>query len=201
MRKLTLLLLAAVIFVSVNVANAGIYFEPYFGSLVSGEISGETYDAAYDLDNDNEKTVAVTGSVYGARVGMDFINVAMGLDYMAGSPSFDGDSSTLTNMGIFFAFKIPMVRFWAEYIFSAKVSSTNDDDETATFDKGTGTKIGVGYSPIPYLSINFEVLSNTFTEVSIEDENGDDILDAANLDWKDHENKLSAYMLSISVPI
>jgi hypothetical protein len=184
-----------------NSAKAGIYFEPYFGSFVGGEMSGETFDEVHDSDPDEPATPKVGGNGYGARIGMDFINVAAGIDYMGANPTVDGDGSTLTNMGLFLAFKIPMFRFWAEYIFSAKLSAVDDDDNQLAWDKGTGTKIGFGYSPVPFFSINLEVISNTYTEFSFENEDGDDILEANNLDWKDHENKLNAYMLSLSIPI
>lgn len=201
MRKLTLLLLVSILFVTMNVAKAGIYFEPYFGTFVNGEISGETYDERHDLDSDNDTEESVTGNGYGARVGMDFINVAFGIDYMgAGSKSGD-TTSTLTNMGAFLAFKIPMFRFWAEYIFSASIKAEDEDGNKIEYGKGSGTKIGVGYTPIPFLSINFEVMNNTFTSLSFEDENGDDVLEANNYDWEDHENKFTTYFLSLSVPI
>lgn len=211
MKRIFLLGLIAVASFYYSSAKAGVLIEPYLGTLMMSEISGDTFTELNDLDDDNATEESITGMMYGARLGYGIPGGIMaGLDYTMASGKLDDYESKLTEYGVFVGFQLPMIRFWATYMLSSTFTNAGEDEDTEDpitldFLKGSGYKVGVGYSPLPMLSINFEMRSITYTEMSITND-GDDIFDGTapytgDLDFSEHENTWSSYLLSVSVPI
>ncbi len=132
-------------------AQAGFLIEPFIGYGVSGDYDqGSTY---YDLST----------TMFGARAGLTMLGFMYGLEYATGSlsvgtsPETSGDS---TDLGAFVGFEFPiMIRVWATYYFQ---SSMQFDGGSKI--NGSGTKLGVGYTGLPFVSINFEMLNRTYDE-------------------------------------
>ena len=111
--------------------------------------------------------------MYGARVGYQFLGFMAGVEYGMGSgltqdvaaASIGGvsipDAETkydATHMGIFVGYELPiMLRAWATYFF----------DSNWDFDGGAKTEfttiaLGVGFTGLPFVSLNAEYRLNTF---------------------------------------
>lgn len=162
-------------------AFAGLLLEPYVG-YGSFKNSGTVEIGA--LKGDLEETTA-KGLMYGGRVGYGIANLAVGLDYGAGSLDDDGDTTKITQLGAFVMASFPIVRVWGTYIFSGKEDITSDDADLVA--KGAGFKFGVGFSVLPMLSLNAEYVMMNFDEVD------SDTVNAIDMDIK-------GFLISISIP-
>ncbi len=93
-----------------------------------------------------------SGLSYGGRLGWQNLGFQLGLDYLASNLSIDGDDLNTTEMGAFAGFEFPvLLRVYGGYVFSG--TGKNDDIE---FKNGTGPKVGVGFTFLPFLDINLE---------------------------------------------
>ncbi|MBC7419797.1 MAG: hypothetical protein H7328_03630 [Bdellovibrio sp.] len=137
-------------------ARAGLLLEPYLGYAFSGDIKGAS-------------SYKITGTELGARVGFSTLGFAIGGEYMSGNFKDDApNSSTYTNndLGIFASFKFPiLVRVYATFFPSSefKQSATG---YSATIKSGTQTKLGVGFTGFPIISVNLEYLMGSYSKVN-----------------------------------
>jgi len=149
-------------------SKASFLIDPYIGyklawdtgTIEAGGISGE-------LD------FTRNGVMYGARAGYQFLGFMAGLEYGMGSginyelaagkiggidiPSSDSkyDASYL---GIFVGYELPiMLRAWATYFFDANWEA-EDGDKTEL----TVISLGVGFTGLPFVSLNAEYRMNSF---------------------------------------
>jgi hypothetical protein len=138
---------------SATCAQASFLIEPHIGYNISGgegSYSGTKYE--------------YSGAQYGARLGGQFLGVMGGFAY--NHSAFDLKKTTLSSlststaartqneMGVFAGYSAPiLVRAWVGYYFSTKSTL---DSNTSTYDKGTTTEFGVGFTPIPFFSLNAE---------------------------------------------
>ena len=154
---------------------AGLYLEPYLGYQIGKlKSSGSVLGVEFDSDND------ANGLTYGAKVGMSFVMVAVGAEYMGGSLKVDGSTVTESNIGAFVSVGLPLIKASAAYFPSSQFKG----DSTA---KGSGFKIGVGFTGLPLVAINLDMLNFSGTE------NSSDISDFS---WKNN-----AFLLSVSLPL
>jgi hypothetical protein len=149
------LLVVVSLFTAISLSSpafAGIHLEPYLG-YVKGDIT----------DSSGDK-VDTTGMLYGARLGYSVSMLAVGAEYQAGSMSTDTTpegTAKPSDLGIFVALDAPvLVRVFATYFVQAK---TKTGDTTL---EGTGMKVGVGFTPIPLLSINLEYMTSEWDEAN-----------------------------------
>ena len=143
-------------------SKASFLIDPYIG-----------YKLAWDTATESNVEVDVTrnGVMYGARAGYQFLGFMAGVEYGMGSgmtwdiaaaaaagitaTKFDYDS---TYMGIFVGYELPiMLRAWATYYFDV-----NWDFEGAGSRELTAIAIGVGFTGLPFVSLNAEYRMNTF---------------------------------------
>jgi hypothetical protein len=137
-------------------ANASFLIEPHLGYNVSGGQS----------DFDGSK-MEYTGAQYGARLGMQFLGVMGGFDYTrytsSTTMSANGASGTIKSkeedMGIFVGYNAPiLLRAWLGYYFSAKSTVTGYTNISGMavddYFKGSATELGLGFTPLPLVSIN-----------------------------------------------
>ena len=207
-----------------STASAGFLIDPYLGFRFSGEI-------VEDTNRGDEDEYEFSGLAYGARVGYDYFGIMFGVEYgMASSDieqSADPECAGIANcsvvgkkhegdfknLGIFVGYNVPlMFRVWFTYFLSAEMELTGKTDQTdlggdtnstTTYDGG-GYSLGVGYTGLPFLSINLEYKKLTYNEI--------DFVGAfsatADLPTSSHVNfgsrgelDSSEIMLSVSLPL
>lgn len=137
-------------------ASAGLLVEPHLG---------------YNLHSSTKKgtdTISSNGAQYGARLGVQHLGIMGGLDYTHSnytaetkptSGASDKDEKKRDELGLFVGYKFPvMVRAWVGYNFLAKESQKTLGPTSGTkvgeYYKGHSTEIGVGFTGLPFVSIN-----------------------------------------------
>lgn len=161
-------------------AQAGLLVEPYLG-YHTGKIK-----QSGNPDSD------VKGMSFGGRLGYQQMGVMAGLDYMTGSWTTESSGYkfdvTPTQLGLFVGYSFPMMlRVYGVYSFQADGKIKNGALNYDQTQKGTGIKLGVGFTVMPLLSLNVEYLSATFTK----DKNGNKL---------NPEVKNDLFGLTVSVP-
>jgi hypothetical protein len=81
---------------------------------------------------------------------------------------------------------LPFFRFWAGYIFSSQLKLETDGLEGT--EKGSGFKLGAGWTALPLLSINLEYLMLKYDEMDYDD-------------FQNTNRKTNAVLLSVSMPL
>jgi hypothetical protein len=152
-----LLPVLALIFFTVNVvAKASLIIEPHIAYNIYGNADYNTFKTKFN------------GVQYGAHLGAQYLGFMGGLDftrstYTSKSTSMAGNTSADANRnqyGIFAGYNLPIfLRVWAVYYFIDKSSGTNN-----TWNKGNGLELGIGFTPISFVSINFEYRNSTYTK-------------------------------------
>lgn len=167
-------LLALLSLIQIN-AQASLLVDPYLGLNVSGSTKVGTLENSYD-------NVPVS---IGARVGFAQLGFSAGLDYQNTSSIKIENSANkydATELGIFAGFDFPiLVRAYVGYIFSADFKATGSN-----FDEGSGYKLGVGFTGLPFVSINLEYKALSY-----------DKLNNATIATADH----NAVLLAVSLPL
>jgi hypothetical protein len=149
MKTLKTLLVLVTLTIGLN-AKAGLYIDPYFGTMLSGD-----YKAA-STTND------LSGTDMGLRVGWGMLGLSFGVDYRminhtieasGGNTDIEGNA-----LGAYVGYEFPiMFRVYGEYFFSGSVSGGGSDADVTG-----GTVIGVGYTGLPFVSINYEMVNSTY---------------------------------------
>lgn len=154
---LTSALLFSINFLTSQQAQAGFLIEPFVGYT----LSGETEDSTGSND--------VTALNYGARLGLTTLGFMYGIEYNMGNYTVEGDNGDadgdFTNLGAFVGYEFPiMFRVWFSYYFNS--TATPEAEGNSDFDfNGSGTSIGLGYTGLPFVSINLVYTTNTFDEI------------------------------------
>ncbi|RZF23037.1 hypothetical protein DAY19_04500 [Halobacteriovorax vibrionivorans] len=140
------LLIAMMIMVAGFQANAGIYVEPYLG-----------YNLAGDFNN-----VDTNGVNIGGRLGYSLpMLVSLGLDYNMGTYDADGTDIDVSNLGLYAAVDFPiLVRAYASYYLNAKAEIGASEYE------GSGVALGVGFTGLPFVSVNVEYRTINYDELN-----------------------------------
>ena len=153
-------------------AFASIYLEPSIG-YETGKV--EAPGGKEDL----------AGTNLGVKLGFSKLGFAAGLDYMRGSLKQDSSPSvTWTNqdMGVFAQFTFPiLIKVSASYIFSTELEKNGK----AT---GSGTKIGIGYTGLPFVALNFDMINFNYDKFK-------------NGGTADIDLDRKTWMLSLSLPL
>ncbi len=158
-------------------AHAGFLVEPFFNQSVSGDF--ELGNLSADLSN----------TIFGARLGLTTLGFMYGVEYATGNFSVDFTNGKLkgdtTDIGLFVGYNFPiMFRAWFSYYLSSRYEFNNSNQEF----KGTGSQIGIGYTGLPFISINLLMLNRTFDELD----------GSGSIDPK---IKHSAYLIGVSLPL
>lgn len=134
-------------------ANAGLMLEPYFSYKMSGSASFSSGSS-------------ITGNELGVRVGYDFLGFGVGIDTtLNGKYAYSNSGvtmdSTPKNLGVFASYTFPiLVRGYFSYLVNAKESIPNAEYT------GTGTKIGVQFTGLPFVAIGLETVSLSYKDRS-----------------------------------
>lgn len=156
-------------------ANAGLEVEPYLGYTIDGTLS-----QAGATDSD------LSGVGMGARLGYGFLPLlGAGVEFYKGNLTADASGTESdfepTDIGIYASVDFPiLVRAWATYVLSSKV------DVAAGEFSGSGFKLGVGFTGLPFVSINLE-----YTTINYDELNGSSATDVDR----------SGIMLGVSLPL
>lgn len=191
-------LLIAFLFTVVSSAHAGFLIEPYLNyNFGSGDYkdSGETID------------ITTSGPNFGSRLGYQFLGFMGGMDFNMGSLGWDEKANgtkvsydlDTTRIGIFAGYDFPiLLRAWVGYYFknNAEYSKAYPVDGITKGDglNGTAIELGVGFTPLPLLSVNVGYRMNTFDEY--EADNGTKV--ALN---GDNEISVNEIFVGISLPL
>ncbi|MGE5086816.1 MAG: hypothetical protein ACM3MG_10985 [Bacillota bacterium] len=163
-------------------AHAGVMIEPYLGYEM-GSSSGGSLDAKTSFTN------------FGARLAWRApVMFWLGLDAnigMSGKIKPDTGSDFDSKRTTYYAvagIDLPiLLRGWVGYGFS---NTFKNEDVTNSKWTGKTTKIGVGFTGLPFISLNLEYLKDTVDKIESD-------LGTNNSPNVDH----SSYMLSVSLPL
>lgn len=154
--QLSLVLL--LIFGYVSNSHAGLLIEPLVGfsyGKLNSEFSGSSTDAS-----------GIKGASYGGRLGYQNFGLQLGLDYLSSNMTYDADDNKFktSEFGGFIGYEFPvLLRVYAGFVFSGTGEAV-DNSTTTDFKGGTGPKIGVGLTLLPFLDFNVEYRSITYKE-------------------------------------
>lgn len=158
MKKLTqLTLLLAAILGYTTQANAALLIEPVVGYSY-GKFNSEL--SALGTSDKDDSTLK--GLSYGGRLGYQNLGFQLGLDYLASTLDVEGDDFKTSEFGGFVGFEFPiLVRVYAGYVFSG-TGTLGADTGDIDLEGGSGPKIGVGFTLLPFLDINLEYRRITY---------------------------------------
>lgn len=178
--KIAQLLILILAFLIINPAKAALLIEPVIGMNVTSDL---------EIKN-GEDSSGTFGLGYGGRLGYQNFGFQLGLDYLNSSIDMGSDykkNFETTEWGAFVGFEFPvLLRVYAAYLFSMEGESKVDAGKVK-FEDGTGVKLGVGFTILPFLDVNVDYRRGTFDKTKVGSLSGD-------------EADFSAYMLSVSLP-
>lgn len=170
--KIALIAISAIAIAALTAvtANASLLIEPHLGYNVYGNADYSATSSGIPIDAKTK----YNGPQYGARLGVQYFGLMGGLDYTHSSfthkttitsPAVPGYSATANadkkrdQFGLFVGYKFPVfVRAWFGYYFSDKLKNS----DTAYWEKGNGTELGIGFTGIPFLSINLQYRTSSY---------------------------------------
>jgi hypothetical protein len=161
LKKLSQLpLILLLVFGYVSNSHAGLLIEPLVG-FSYGKLNSEFSGASTDTD-----TSGIKGASYGGRLGYQNFGFQLGLDYLSSNMTYGADDNKFktSEFGGFIGYEFPvLLRVYAGYVFSGTGEAIADSTST-DFKGGTGPKIGVGLTLLPFLDFNVEYRSITYKE-------------------------------------
>lgn len=175
MKKLLLSLTATLGLAISSQAFAGFHIDPFLGYETGKSKTGST---EYD----------VTGLSYGARLGWGMLGFSFGGEVALSNLTVKSTPSsdfTGTDLGVFVGYEFPiMLRAYATYFASSTAKSSSSESTGSG-----GTRIGVGYTGLPFVTINLEMVSRAF------DKSKTGGIESTI------DTKVNTTMLSVSVPL
>jgi hypothetical protein len=176
----------ALVIAAIQASHAAILIEPVVGFTFSNKFD---FKETADMSKDSMKG---SGFAYGGRVGYQNMGFQLGLDYLHSSVDVDEKNIksdvTTSEWAAFAGFRFPiLLRFYAGYIFSGTGEYKNTTSNV-DLSNGTGYKIGLGWTLLPFLDLNLEYKKTNYDEAKA----GGSKLKA------DIDN--SSYLLSVSLP-
>lgn len=163
--KIVQLFILILAFFIIRPVQAGVLLEPVIGyNFVKSQVNsaGSSEDSS-------------TGPAIGGRIGYQNLGLQLGLDYLRSTLNVDASSFkedlTINEFGGFVGFEFPILfRVYAGYIFAASGSAVVDygsGRQDLEFNSGSGMKLGVGFTGLPFIDINFEYRNGTFDEYKL----------------------------------
>jgi hypothetical protein len=170
-------LIASVFLATLSMSSfAGLLIDPYIGYKFG---STEQTLKSLGVNNNGSYENSTSGYALGSRLGFSFLGLMGGLDFNVGSmsdkadtfpsgnPQSGKDDYSTKQFGLFVGYNLPvMLRFWGTYYFSSsqEVTKTNATTGSDKGDKysGSGYGLGVGFTGLPFVSVNLEYKKTTF---------------------------------------
>lgn len=184
--KIAQLFILVLAFLIIKPASAGLLIEPVVG-----------YNFGKVESDSSEK---FTGSSVGGRIGYQNLGFQLGLDYLKSSLKLDDndykENVSLDEFAGFVGYEFPiLLRVYAGYIFSANGTSklkadlgSGAQEYNLKMKDGTGTKLGVGFTVLPFLDINFEYRNGKFDKTTL-----------GGFETED-KTKYQSFMIGVSLP-
>jgi hypothetical protein len=148
--KNSLVALGLLMMSAMSSVNASILIEPHLGYNISGGTS-DYASSKYEYK----------GAQYGSKLGFNYLGLMAGFDFNYGTFTLDRTTNAgvktsaeykQTDLGIFVGYNAPvLIRGWIGYYFSSKAENANS---STNYFKGTITELGLGFRPLPLLSLN-----------------------------------------------
>lgn len=179
MKKINQLLIGFIVALGFSApAYAGIHIEPFISYAVSGEVGGTpTIDYG-------------GGPLFGGRLGYGMLGFFAAAEYEMGTltqestPEVDLD---VTNLGVSVGYEFPiLLRIYGTYIVDSK--GTTDTTPEIEY-SGDGVKLGIGYTGLPFVAINFEM-----TKVNLDEAKVSGITTSQDIDT-------TTYAIGVSLPL
>ena len=151
MTNLLKLLSIVSLFLGVQAANAGILVEPYLGTAtLAVKITVAGVEGASETGS---------ASISGLKLGWGMLGLHAGLDYQMAT----SDGATAKYTGILASYKFPILvkGYVVKYI------KATADDGSDMSDGLNYTKFGIGFTGLPFVHLNLEYSSNSYTMSSI----------------------------------
>jgi hypothetical protein len=203
---MTKILAAAVIaFASAfaSVVQAGVLIEPYLGYAMGHIDYKQT--ATNNGGNDLKDDFAGTG--LGLRLGYKILFPWIAVDYLSLGGAADPDKGNKQNyvyndinfQNIYGVVGIDLpilIRAWVGAGVSTLSETGIRGSNNHKFTNGTSSKAGIGLTMIPFTSINFEYITNKYSNVDMGGGKGEENIDA---NFKNYDP--SFYLISISIPL
>lgn len=179
--QLFILLLA---FFVIKPAQAGLLVEPVLGYSM-GKIEVDAANTSEEKGN---------GLSWGGRLGYQNLGFQLGLDYLRSSYNMKDkdfkEDLVASEWAAFAGFEFPvLLRVYAGYIFSANAETEYAGNQKVKLQDGSGMKLGVGFTGLPFVDINLEYRKGTYTEIK----------GLGGLS-KNTDTDFSAIMLGVSLP-
>jgi len=193
------LLLSILFSLLLTSAQASFLIEPYLGFSIAGDGDTQVAGANYDL--------SYSSPTIGARAGYQMLGFMAGIDYSMQTFDLESKSGNTTRkdgfkknqLGVFVGYELPiLLRAWATYYLSAGLDG---DDAPATgqnfssndeFSGGSGYALGVGFTGLPFVSINLEYRQLSYDKFE---------RSTNSLVGYGEDADLSEVMLSVSLPL
>lgn len=171
-------------------AFAGLHIEPWLGyEKGKSEVIVTTSGVSAPADEDDFTSVD-----YGLRLGYSMLLFTAGVEYAMGSGTITGTGSdtdiSTTDLGVFVGVDFPiLVRAYATYFLNSKAELKDVSSGTSNYD-GKGYKIGIGFTGLPFVSLNLEAIFREYDKERI----------LSTPFTVDLEPKTASYLLSVSLP-
>ena len=183
-------------------AQAGVMIEPYIG-YETGTQSAK-FKSSYLPSANTDLGGIVSATALGARLGYNVLGFWAALDYMATSGTLKYDTSTLkdsdltrSTLGVTAGFNFPiLLRAWGGYIWQDDSKFKGTGTETTL--SGGGYKLGLGFSGLPFVSLNLEYIVRNFNSHK---GSAQDAGAGYNFDQSYNEYRHNTYLLSVSLPL
>ncbi len=190
MRQLFKYFALSLFLLSTHSSNAALLIEPVIG-YSSGKYNATIKELASGTEID-DFSESIKGSSYGGRIGYQNLGFQFGVDYLASKMDLDGDDFTTSELGVFAGFEFPILfRVYGGYILSGTGKTEDEDGNSLDFKGGSGPKIGLGFTLLPFLDVNLEYRSVKYDTYEFSDGGFDFGVDS----------DYSAVMLGLSFPI
>ncbi len=161
MRKLNIILAVALISLLALPAKAGLLLEPYLG------YQGGTLKTS--ITGGGSEDFNFYGATLGGRVGLTLPLLFFGADYSlvaGGKVTGNGQNADASQSQLFLVggIAIPLLRAWLGYGLMNDLSAKFSGGEMKF--KGDALKLGVGFTGLPFVAINFEYIMNDYKKLS-----------------------------------
>ena len=144
--------------------------------------------------DDGTNTGAFSGAVIGARAGFHKMGFSFGFDARQSTVSITPTTGSAydaehSQIGLMAAYEFPvMVRVWASSVLTSTLKNSDTDYE---FSDASGSTFGIGYTGLPYLSMNVEMATTSYSKGKAKADSTKSSIDLS----------LSYILLSISLPL
>lgn len=169
-------LLILLFFAFVTQAKAGFLIEPYIGFAMNGTAENTVLNSEDDY----------TGTTLGGRLGWQMLGLFVAGDYRMSSLSADSADVDETLYSAVIGYEFPvMFRLYGQYILGG--SAETDESPATEYEDVSGTVLGIGFTGLPFVSLNFEMADYSYGEIDGSSAYGD--------------TDFSHYLLSVSLPL